>query len=126
MSTKAAAIHAFWSRFGLKAYQDDSVPTGDDAPQFPYLTYTLATDALGVDVALSASLWYRGTSWVAPNAKAEEIAAAIGRGGVLLDCDSGKIWLKRGSPFAQSMGDPEDAMIKRKYLNITAEFLTAD
>jgi hypothetical protein len=61
-----------------------------------------------------------------PREAAEEIAAAIGRGGVLLDCDSGKIWLKRGSPFAQSMGDPEDAMIKRKYLNITAEFLTAD
>ena len=40
--------------------------------------------------------------------------------------DGGVLWLKRGTPFAQSMGDETDDLIKRKYLNITAEFLTAD
>lgn len=124
--TKEQTLHAFWSGFELKAYEENAVPTGDDAPAFPYLTYSVATDSLGTDVALSASLWYRSTSWAACNAKEREITDRIGRGGVLLTCDGGKIWLRRGSPFAQSMGDPEDAMIKRKYLNITAEFLTAD
>lgn len=33
--------------------------------------------------------------------------------------------LKRGSPFAQRMSDPNDDMIRRIYINITAEFLTA-
>lgn len=124
--TKEQALHAFWSAFELRAYEENAVPTDDDAPGFPYLTYSVATDSLGTDVALSASLWYRSTSWAACNAKEREISTRIGRGGVLLTCDGGKIWLRRGSPFAQSMGDPEDAMIKRKYLNITAEFLTAD
>lgn len=123
--TKEAALHAFYSSFGLKAYEENAVPTGDDAPDFPYLTYSVSSDSIGTDVALTASLWYRGTSWVQANAKAEEISRAIG-GGVFIRCDGGKIWIKRASPFAQSMGDPEDNMIKRKLLNITAEFLTAD
>lgn len=124
--TKEAAIHAFYSSFGLKAYEENAVPTGDDAPDFPYLTYSVSSDSIGTDVALTASLWYRGTSWVQANAKAEEISRRIGRGGKILSCDGGAIWLRRGTPFAQSMGDESDDQIKRKYINITAEFLTAD
>lgn len=124
--TKEAALHAFYSSFGLKAYEENAVPTGDDAPDFPYLTYSVSSDSIGTDVALTASLWYRGTSWVQANAKAEEISRRIGRGGKILSCDGGAIWLQRGTPFAQSMGDESDDQIKRKYINITAEFLTAD
>lgn len=124
--TKEAALHAFYSSFGLKAYEENAVPTGDDAPDFPYLTYSVSSDSIGTDVALTASLWYRGTSWVQANAKAEEISRRIGRGGKILPCDGGAIWLRRGTPFAQSMGDESDDQIKRKYINITAEFLTAD
>ena len=120
--TKAAAIYQFWSRF-LTAYEENSVP--EDAT-FPYITYQFVTDSLGNDVQLSTSVWYRGTSWVDANEKTEEISKAIGRGGVFLTCDGGKIWIKRGTPFAQNMGDESDNLIKRKYLNITAEFLTAD
>ena len=124
--TKTAAMHAFFSSFGMSAYEQNGVPTGMDAPEFPYLTYQVATGSFGDEIALSFSLWYRGTSWVAANNKADEISRAIGGGGVFIRCDGGKIWIKRASPFAQSMGDPEDNMIKRKLLNITAEFLTAD
>lgn len=124
--TKEAALHAFYSSLGLKAYEENAVPTGDDAPDFPYLTYSVSSDSIGTDVALTASLWYRGTSWVQANAKAEEISRRIGRGGKILSCDGGAIWLRRGTPFAQSMGDESDDQIKRKYINITAEFLTAD
>ena len=124
--TKEAALHAFYSSFGLKAYEENAVPTGEDAPDFPYLTYSVSSDSIGTDVALTASLWYRGTSWVQANAKAEEISRRIGKGGKILSCDGGAIWLQRGTPFAQSMGDESDDQIKRKYINITAEFLTAD
>ena len=75
---------------------------------------------------MSASLWYRSESWLEINAKADEISQAIGRGGILLPCDNGKIWIKRGAPFAQNMGDENDELIRRKYINITVEFLTAD
>lgn len=124
--TKAATIYQFWSSFGLNAFEENAVPAGDDAPAFPYITYSLVTDSFGSEVAMSASLWYRSTSWTEINAKTEEISATIGKGGKIVLCNGGAIWLKRGQPFAQNMGDESDDLIKRKYLNITAEFMTAN
>ena len=121
--TKAAAIYRFWNSFGLTAYEENSVP--DDA-DFPYITYQLVTDSFGREAMSTASIWYRSEGWTAINAKTEEISQTIGRGGKVVPCDGGAIWLKRGQPFAQSMGDESDDLIKRKYLNITAEFMTAD
>ena len=121
--TNAAAIYQFWSGFGLTAYEENTVP--DDAT-FPYVTYQLLTDCFAREIQLTASLWYRSESWTAINAKTEEISQRISRGGKIISCDGGAIWLKRGQPFAQSMGDESDDLIKRKYLNITAEFMTAD
>lgn len=121
--TKAAAIYQFWNSFGLTAYEENTVPT--DAA-FPYITYQLVTDSFDREIPLTASLWYRSESWTAINAKTEEISQKISRGGKVVSCDGGAIWLKRGQPFAQSMGDESDDLIKRKYLNITAEFITAD
>lgn len=125
--TKASALYNFFSSFGIEAYEETLVPTGDEAPKFPYLTYQLVTDSFDNEVIIPVSLWYRSeASLLALNSKTEEISQRIGRGGVFLDCDGGKIWIKRGSPFAQTMSDPEDNTIRRKYINITAEFLTAD
>lgn len=121
--TKAAAIYQFWSGFGLTAYEENTVP--DDAT-FPYITYQLVTDSFDREIPLTASLWYRSENWTTINAKTEEISQKISRGGKIIPCDGGAIWLKRGQPFAQSMGDESDDLIKRKYLNITAEFMTAD
>ena len=121
--TKAAAIYQFWSSFGLTAYEENTVPT--DAA-FPYITYQLVTDSFDREVPVTVSLWYRSESWTAINSKTEEISQKISRGGKIIPCDGGAIWLKRGRPFAQNMGDESDNLIKRKYLNITAEFMTAD
>lgn len=121
--TKAAAIYQFWNSFGLTAYEENTVPTDAD---FPYITYQLATDSFDREIPLTASLWYRSESWTDINAKTEEISQKISRGGKIISCDGGAIWLKRGQPFAQNMGDESDNLIKRKYLNITAEFMTAD
>ena len=121
--TKAAAIYQFWNSFGLTAYEENTVP--DDA-KFPYITYQLVTDSFDREVAVTASLWYRSESWTDINAKTDEISQEISRGGKIIACDGGAIWLKRGQPFAQNMRDESDDLIKRKYLNITAEFMTAD
>lgn len=120
--TKAAALHSFFSGFGLTAYQENAVP---DEATFPYITYTVTTDTFPTgEVALSMSLWYRSSSWTAINAKTEQISAAIGYGGRVINCDGGKIWIKRGQPFANSMGDNTDSLIKRKLINISVEYLT--
>ena len=121
--TKAAAIYQFWNSFGLTAYEENTVPTDAD---FPYITYQLVTDSFDREIPLTASIWYRSESWTGINAKTDEISQKISRGGKIISCDGGAIWLKRGQPFAQNMGDESDDLIKRKYLNITADFITAD
>ena len=129
--TKAAAINEFWNSFGLKAFEENTLLDVDEngqeiKPEFPYITYQLVTDSFDREVAATANIWYRTTGWKAINAKTEEISAHIGLGGKIIKCDGGRIWIKRGQPFAQNMGDESDDLIKRKYLNVTIEFLTAN
>lgn len=119
--TPEATIYGFMSCFGIPAYAATSVP--DDA-EFPYITYELAIDDFwGGDVSLPMSIWYRGDSESEPNAKAREVSKTVGTGRMLV-CDGGGIWVKRGSPFCQSMGDVADDKIKRRYINLTLEFIT--
>lgn len=124
VTTKAAAIQSFLGSFGLDAYASTSVPDGAD---FPYITYNLVDGAWGDgEQAMQVDIWYYGGGEAAPNAKVQEISDAIGIGGVTLQCDAGLIWVKRGSPFAQSVADGSgDDSIKRRYLNIDLEYFTA-
>lgn len=120
--TKTAALYQFFSSFGMTAYTSTSVP---DDVEFPYLTYEPITSAWdGGEVGLTVNLWFYTTSEAVPNAKAEELSAAIGLGGKMLKCDGGYIWLKRGSPWCQPLSDETDQNIKRRYINVSAEYLT--
>lgn len=120
---KSQAINTFWSGFGIPAFDENSVP--ENTP-FPYITYAENTGSLGDVLLLSASIWDKSTSWVRISEISERIAKAIGEHGhYTLPLDGGYVWITKGSPFAQRMGDPEDERIKRVYLNIQAEFLTA-
>ena len=120
--TKEAALYQFFSSFGLEAYAETAVP--EDAV-FPYLTYEVITDTWeGGEIGLTVNLWYFTTQEGPPNAKARELSEAIGMGGKLLPCDGGYIWLKRGTPWCQSLSDETSPTIKRRYLNVTAEYLT--
>lgn len=120
--TKAAALYEFFSSFGLTACAATSVP---EDVIFPYLTYELVVDSFdGGEVATTVNLWFYTQSEAIPNAKAQEIADAIGAGGKLLPCDGGYIWVKRGKPWCQSLPDDTAPDIKRRYLNVTVEYLT--
>ena len=121
--TKAAAIYQFWNSFGMTAYEENTVP--NDAT-FPYITYQLVTDSFDREIPFTASIWYHSESWTAINAKTEEISQKISRGGKIIPCNGGAIWLKRGQPFAQNMGDESDNLIRRKYLNLTQKYITSD
>ena len=122
---KFQALQTFWSSFGLPAYDENTVPTGDAKPSYPYITYDAVVSNLGVPVALSGSIWYYGTSWAQITAKMAEVQAGIGRGGKYIPIDGGALWIKQGSPFAQRVSDPND-MVRRIFINIEAEFITAD
>lgn len=120
--TPAAAVYDFMAGFGIPAYAATSVP--DDAA-FPYITYEFATDDFwGGEVAFAMDVWYRGDSEVGPNTKAREVSKAL-VGCKCIPCDGGGIVLKKGSPFCQSMGDTADDKVKRRHINLTAEFITS-
>lgn len=121
---KGQALHSFWSSFGLKAYDDASVPTGEVAPSFPYITYRAVEDNLDNQVMMQASVWYRETTWENVEKKTQQIAKGIDDL-MPIKLDSGYLWIMRGTPFAQRLADESDDMIKRMYINIVAEYLTA-
>ena len=122
---KWQAIDNFWNGFEWNAYDENSVDTGENAPELPYITYSALTGSLGQVLTLTASLWDRSSSWQRISNKADEIAEAIGYGFTLMQIDGGYLWITKGQPFAQRMSDPNDDEIKRVYIMLNAEFLTA-
>lgn len=116
---KEQALHSFWSGF-IKSYDESSVP---ENAVMPYMTYEVITDSFGNEVAVTNSLWYNSTSWAGVTQKAQEIANALGLGGVLRQYNDGAMWIKRGTPFAQRMPDENDT-VKRIVLNFNIEYIS--
>ena len=125
MTNKWQALQEFWSSFGWDAYDENSVDTGAFAPEFPYITYAAQTSVIGQVLTLTASLWDKSTSWVDVSDKADAISERIGYGYELVKIDGGYLYLTQGQPFAQRMNDPSDPEIKRIYIILNAEYLTA-
>lgn len=119
--TKGKALHTFFSSFGLDAYTSSSVP---EDVILPYLTYDFVSDSFDKEVSINVNLWFHTESEAIPNAKAQEIADYIGLGGRVVLYDGGAVWIKRGSPWCQSLHDDTAPQIKRRYLNITLEYLS--
>lgn len=120
---KAQALNRFWSSFGIPAYDVNTVP---DEAQMPYITYETTTDSLDNSLPLTASIWYRQMSWADISKKADEIAEYLYKQNpATVKIDGGRLYITKGTPFAQRMEDPSDSMIRRIIINITAEFFTA-
>ena len=123
---KEQALHQFWSGFGLTARDEGTVP--DDAmTRFGghYITYAVNTAAFQEPIPIYGNLWYKDTSWETITQKANEISEAIGIGGILIPYEGGYLWICRGVPFSQRIQD-EDDTIRRIYINLMAEFLSAN
>lgn len=119
---KAQAIQSFWESFGIPAYDETTVP---ETAKMPYITYNVSTDSLGNVINMSASLWYYSRSWKDISLKADEIAEAIvNMNPPSIKLDKGRLYIAKGTPFAQRMQDENDS-VRRIYLNIQAEYLTA-
>ena len=119
---RSQALYSFWHSFGLEAYDETDLP--DDATM-PYITYETEIGDLYTPMALTASIWARSTEWHWITDKVEEIFDAIGPGGITVPYTGGMLWIKRGAPFAQRIAEPGDREIRRYYLNIEADHLSA-
>ncbi len=120
--TRGQAIYNWLSTFGVTAYAVDAVP---NVVTYPYMTYDASNGYFGdTDSPLTVNLYYRDTRGAVANAKAEEICAEIGRGGKIIPCDGGAVWLKRGEPAWQPIKNTDDDKIRQRYINIETNWLT--
>lgn len=121
MPTRTAALAAWLGGFDMPAHSTQAVP--DDAEP-PYITFTPVSGAWGDgEQAVTVEIWRRTESEAEANADAEAIGRALGLGGVMLPCDGGGLWVKRGSPFWQAVDSGEPG-VKRRYINLSIENIT--
>ena len=126
---KWQALNAFWNSFGIPAYDEQTEFTEGDMPGFPHITYQSMGGVMDQVLPLSASIWYKSTSWAGISKKTDEILKAIQniKKPIPLS-DGGYLWihLSNSTPFAQRIDSgSEDENIKRMYLVIEAACLTA-
>ena len=119
---KEHAIHQFWSSFGLPAYDSTTV---DEEAEMPYITYDVSTGSIDDFILLTASLWYRSTSWTAITEKAHEIEEYLTTmSPPAIKIDGGRAYFVKGAPFSQRIAEGTDDLVRRIYLQVNAEFLT--
>lgn len=116
------AQFGFWSSFGVPAYEENSVPTGDGYPNYPYITYEAVSGGFNADIFVNGYIWTRSPSWVAADKLADQIKAELKNGGKLVPYDGGAIWITAEDDFAHNMNDITDNMIKRKVINVVLHF----
>lgn len=117
--TKSKALNKFFNRFGT-AYPSTSVPID---VEFPWITYENNVGNVGDTNSCKVTLWYHTESEAVPNNKVDEIAEAIGLGGIVLNTDDGAIWVRRGTPWCQPLRDENDYAVKGRLLTLELEFL---
>lgn len=124
---KLQTLQAFWSGFGIPAFDENSVPDEKErialyGAAFPYITYDVTVDSFGYSVAQTASLWYRSTSWQDITEKEMQIDEFIGRGGRMIAYDGGAMWIKKANPWAQRLSGNDDS-IRRIVLNLEIQYV---
>jgi len=125
---KEQALHHFWSQFGVPAFDQNTVPDEKDFEDmglspYPRITYEVGVDNIEAQRILNASIWDRSSSWSGVTQICHRVEATLGLGGQTIPYEGGMLWVKRGMPFAQRMGDTDDS-IRRIALNIEVEFIS--
>lgn len=123
---KWQAIYDFFSGFGLEAFEENSVPTGSDAPAYPYIVYELKQGGFDAetDVALSFSIIDKYDSFIPSYELCDSIAEAIGDGKIY-ELDNGYLKIRQGSPWAQNQREPNDNTVRRLYSVIMVTYYTS-
>lgn len=116
------AIHFFWSQFAT-AYEENSVE--DDADlKTGYITYQKVISDFEDPVFPEATIWTRSKSWLTADTILNNIADFLGEGGQIIKINEGRLWVVKGSPFAQEYTENDDTDIKAYRLNVSMEFMT--
>lgn len=128
--TRGAAIRQWFNALipGVPAYPETAVPSkayGDDEDvAFPFLTYSGGNTVFGEETSYTVNLYFYTEDEAVINAAETAIYNKMKDGGALIHSDEGTFWMKPGSPFSQPV-DEQDNRLKRRYINITQERISA-
>lgn len=131
---KQQAINAFWSGFGVLAFEESTVPddktiealikAGAAPSKYPYITYQVLTSDIDNAVMPTASIWDKSSSWEKVDLLANRIAETIANM-TPTALDNGRMYITTGTPFSQHMSEEGDSSIRRNVLTVQIEFLTS-
>ena len=130
---KQQAYNEFWSSFGIFAWEENSIPddnvindlikAGVAKAKYPYIAYQVLVDDIDHPVYPTASIYDRSTSWKTADELTNAISERIQTMGTIR-LDEGRMFITKGSPFAQHQLESEDLNIRRIILNLGIEFFT--
>ena len=130
---KEQAYKAFWSGFGVFAFEENSVPddevfaelikAGTIKSKYPYIAYQVIVDDLGHPVFPTASIYDKSNSWERVDLLTNTVSERIQKMNTI-KLDNGRMFITKGSPFAQHQLESEDLSIRRVILNLGIEFFT--
>ena len=130
---KEQAYNAFWSGFGVLAFEENSVPddktinelikAGVASAKYPYIAYQVITDDLDHPVYPMASIYDRSDSWERVDRLTHVVSQKIQQMSTI-KLDNGRMFITKGSPFAQHQLESADLNIRRVILNLGVEFFT--
>lgn len=130
---KQQAYNSFWNSFGVLAFEENSVPdddvikalvsAGKASSKFPYITYQVLTDDISGAVFPTASIWDKSNSWERSDLLSNRISEYIQRMDTIR-LDDGRMFITKGSPYAQHSAEEGDPSIRRIILNLGVQFFT--
>lgn len=124
---KIQALDSFWNSFGVKAYDESTVPdemsflNPKNTDKNPYITYEVNIGDYGENTPCAVSVWYYDKGWKKIENKIKEIDERISEGGIQIPYDNGTIWIKRSQPYRSRVGESND-MTRRYLINLLIEF----
>lgn len=121
--TKAAALHQFFSSFGIPAYVSTSVVNedGEEDSTFPYLTYEYSVGGFDDTTYPTVELFYYTESLAQINAKAAEISNVC-HNGAPIRFDGGGAMIYSGS--WDGIRDEVSVNIKRLRSNFSINWIS--
>lgn len=111
ITSTAKTLNRFFNQVAT-SWLEDNVPTG---ATFPYITYSLASEAFGEEGVLQVRIWTQSRSIQEACALTDKLEGLITEGGTVLENGNGYLWLYKGSPFAQLEPTTEED-IKAMYI----------
>ena len=123
---KWEALYTFFSSFNIPAFEENSVPTGADKPNYPYIVYEVSQGGCNADndVALSFSIIDKSDSFVPSYQLLDTMAETIGDGKIY-ELDNGYMKILQGTPWGQTQREPNDNTVRRLYSIIMVTYYTS-